>query len=466
MKYFILCITCLIVTYSHAQQIEIESFASGFNNPVNIKHAGDTNLYVVERAGIIKIINQNGTTFPNDFLNITAIVNSNNPEQGLLGLAFHPDYALNGYFYVNYINSAGNTVISRFSTTTPLSANLQSELILLTIQQPYANHNGGDLAFGPNGYLYISVGDGGSGGDPQHNAQNLETHLGKLLRIDVDTPNATQNYSIPTTNPFPNTEHPNALPEIWAYGLRNPWKFSFDHTTNDLWIADVGQSSREEINKVSATAAGINYGWKCYEGNSTYSNLQCPNENTFTFPVAEYEYGGNPYRCSITGGYRYRGNAFTNYEGLYFFADYCSNEIGVLTKTENTWSLSFVERFQGNGWSCFGEDSNGELYIGGLASGVIYKIVDPSLYTDDFTATEIKMYPNPAKTHITFNFTSNYSEINSVEIFNIHGKLIKSITNFETQFTTINTKAFSNGIHLVYINNKNGIKTIKKLIIG
>lgn len=466
MKHFLVFIVCLFFTLSNAQSIDLEIFATGFDNPVNIKHADNSNLYVVERAGVIKKVLANGDVASSPLLNISQNVNSNTQEQGLLGLAFHPQYTENGFFYVNYINDDGNTVISRFTKASEISANPLSELILLTVTQPYANHNGGDLAFGPNGYLHIALGDGGSGGDPDNNAQDLTTHLGKLLRIDIDNTSNGKNYAIPETNPFPTTQIPNALPEIWAYGLRNPWKFSFDFTTNELWIADVGQSSKEEINKVSANTAGINYGWRCYEGSSIYNTLQCPEQNSITFPIGEYNYGGNPYRCSITGGYRYRGTSFSDFTGLYFFADYCSNEIGVLSETDNTWSLSFVERLVGNGWSCFGEDSSGELYVGGLSSGIIYKLQSPNLQTNDNFISEIKMYPNPTTHQFTLEFSANYTEINSVEIFNIHGKLIKSITNFESQLKVVNTKTFSSGMYLISIENKSGNKTIKKLIIG
>ncbi|MGR7811765.1 PQQ-dependent sugar dehydrogenase [Lacinutrix undariae] len=466
MKHFLVFIVCLFFTFSNAQSIDLEIFATGFSNPVNIKHADDSNLYVVERAGVIKKVLANGEVASSPLLNISQNVNSNTQEQGLLGLAFHPQYIENGFFYVNYINDDGNTVISRFTKASEISANPLTELILLTVTQPYANHNGGDLAFGPNGYLHIAIGDGGSGGDPDNNAQDLTTHLGKLLRIDIDNTSHGKNYAIPETNPFPSTQNPNALPEIWAYGLRNPWKFSFDFTTNELWIADVGQSSKEEINKVSTNTAGINYGWRCYEGSSSYNALQCPEQNSITFPIGEYNYGGNPYRCSITGGYRYRGTSFSDFIGLYFFADYCSNEIGVLSETDNTWSLNFVKRQVGNGWSCFGEDSSGELYIGGLASGIIYKLQSPSLQTNDNFISKIKMYPNPTTDQFTLEFSANYTEINSVEIFNIHGKLIKSITNFESQLKVVNTKTFSSGMYLISIKNKSGNKTIKKLIIG
>lgn len=260
----ILCTMCVILSF--AQDLELDLFASGFNRPVNIKHAGDDRLFVVEQDGFIKIVNSDGSVEPTNFLDIDDRVRSIGNEQGLLGLAFHPDFASNGYFFVNYTDNSGDTVISRFSRigVNPTIADPNSELIILTYTQPYSNHNGGELQFGPDGYLYISSGDGGSGGDPQNNAQNLNSLLGKLLRIDVNNSTASNPYEIPADNPFIGDAA--ARDEIWAYGLRNPWKFSFDALTDDLWIADVGQNAREEINLVPSTDAGLNYGWRCYEG--------------------------------------------------------------------------------------------------------------------------------------------------------------------------------------------------------
>ena len=317
MKRLLLFVTCFAFTSIYAQNINLELYGSGFLNPVNVKHAGDDRLFVVERAGYIKILNNDGTINTLDFLDIDARVSDNGNEQGLLAMAFHPNYISNGFFYVNYINNSGDTVISRFTRSSPGLADPNSEVILLTIDQPFINHNGGDMHFGPNdGYLYFSIGDGGSGGDPGNRAQNLNLLLGKVLRIDVDG-TSNGNYGIPASNPF--VGNPSALDEIWAYGLRNPWKFSFDRSNGDMWIADVGQTSREEINRVPASSTGgENYGWKCFEGNTVFSTMTECNTITHQPPVAEYVYGGNPFRCAITGGYRYRGTIQTGLQDLYF----------------------------------------------------------------------------------------------------------------------------------------------------
>jgi Glucose / Sorbosone dehydrogenase/Secretion system C-terminal sorting domain/Putative metal-binding motif len=375
----------LYTIVAKAQTIDIVSFGIGFNKPVSIKNAGDGRLFVVEQDGTIQILKVDGTTNATPFLNIDSSVidiSSFGDERGLLGLAFHPNYSSNGFFFVNYIDNNGNTVVSRFSVSAsdPNIADPNSELILLNITQPFTNHNGGDMAFGPDGFLYISSGDGGSGGDPGNRAQDLSALLGKMLRIDVNNTSNGSNYGIPLDNPFFNDGDATTLDEIWAYGLRNAWKFSFDRQTGDLWNADVGQALFEEINMVSSTASGINYGWRCYEGNTVFNDTGCPDTNTLTFPIVEYSHtnSGN-FKCSITGGYRYRGTAYSNFSGLYFFADFCSNEIGFLTENGANWDMSFSDVFDGNNWVAFGEDINGELYIAGITSGIIYKIVDADI---------------------------------------------------------------------------------------
>ncbi|MCK0109159.1 PQQ-dependent sugar dehydrogenase [Flavobacteriaceae bacterium S0825] len=379
---FILSFCLFFFTYSFSQTIDIQSFATGLDMPVNIKNAGDDRLFVVEQRGYIRIVNTNGSVNATPFLDINNLVidiSGGGDERGLLGLAFHPNYSNNGFFYVNYINNNGDTVVSRFevSISDANIANSSSELPLLNIAQPYSNHNGGDMAFGPDGYLYIASGDGGAGGDPENRAQNLSTLLGKMIRIDVNNTANGNNYAIPSDNPFYNDGDVNTLDEIWAYGLRNPWKFSFDSQTGDIWIADVGQGEYEEINMAAPTAAGLNYGWRCYEGNNTFNDTGCPDASTLTFPVGEYSHSnsGN-FKCSITGGYRYRGSQFPNFSGLYFFADYCSDEIGFLQNSGSSWNMSFSDQFNGNRWVAFGEDINGELYIAGLNSGTIYRIID------------------------------------------------------------------------------------------
>ena len=449
-----------------AQDIELEAFASGFSSPVNIKHAGDNRLFVVEQSGYIKIVNSDGSVNATSFLDINSIVVNGGGESGLLGLAFHPNYAANGYFYVNYINNSGDTVISRFTrnASNPELADTTSELILLTIDQPFGNHNGGDMAFGPDGYLYIATGDGGSGGDPGDRAQNINLLLGKLLRIDVDNTSNGNNYAIPAGNPF--VGNTNAMEEIWAVGLRNPWKFSFDKQTNELWIADVGQENFEEINMVGPNESGINYGWRCYEGNTAYNLTgNCPDQSLLTFPVAVYSHTGNgAFKCSITGGYRYRGITEPNLTGLYFFADYCSNEIGILSQSGSSWTMTFTAPFNGNNWSAFGEDVNGELYICGLNSGTVYRIKESNLGVEDNDLFGVKIYPNPTNNEFVIDTRDSLILLKEINIFNIHGQLITSISTFENQLTTISTKTLTKGIYLIEVINTEGNKKTKKLI--
>ena len=456
-----------LTAYVFAQpQIEIESFASGLDKPVSIKHAGDDRLFVVEQDGFIQIINADGSQNNTPFLNIdNRVIEIFNigEERGLLGLAFHPNYLSNGYFYVNYSNNSGDNVVSRFSVSNTNAdlADPNSELILLTIDQPFGNHNGGDMAFGSDGYLYISSGDGGSSGDPGDRAQSLNTLLGKILRIDVDNTSNGNNYAIPSGNPFIGTT--GALDEIWAYGLRNAWKFSFDRQTNDLWIADVGQGSFEEINTSAITEAGLNYGWRCYEGNATFNTTGCPNINTLTFPVAEYGHSGTS-RCSITGGYRYRGAAYPGFSGSYFFADYCSNEIGILTPNGPNWVMDFSTPFNGNNWSAFGEDVAGELYIAGISSGTIYKIKDANLSTETNFEQSIAIYPNPVEDKLMIKNNASSSGMVTVSIFDLSGNQLKEGSYFLDKPASISIENFSVGLYIVQIRDESGHQINKKLI--
>jgi len=333
MKYLLLlCFVtlCLFVDAQQQAQIDLELYAMGFEEPVDIANAGDRRLFVVEKDGIIKIIDADTGVLDTPFLDIDNQVNSSARERGLLGLVFHPDYENNGYFYVNYIATNGSTRISRFSVSmNPDIADAASELIILTVQQPHHNHNGGDLNFGADGYLYIGLGDGGFGGDPDNRAQNPQTLLGKMLRIDVDNPTSSANYGIPSDNPFVGDS--TTLDEIWAMGLRNPWRFSFDRMTGDMWIADVGQDVWEEIDFQSDTSAGgENYGWRCYEGFEPFELGDCPADSTFTLPIHTYQNNFST-GCSVTGGFVYRGTAEPDLFGRYLYADYCSGRFWTLT---------------------------------------------------------------------------------------------------------------------------------------
>lgn len=454
---FIYSIFCSILTLSaFSQTISLETVASGFNQPLNIQNAGDDRLFIVEKGGRIKILNADGSVNPENFLDISGQI-STDSERGLLGLTFHPDYANNGFFYVYYSKVNGDSQISRFSVDigNPDLADPTSELLLLDIMQPYSNHNGGCIAFGPDGYLYIASGDGGSGGDPQDRAQNTTLLLGKLLRIDVDNSGGGQNYGIPGDNPFAGSS--TDAEEIWAYGLRNPWKFSFDSTTGDLWIADVGQNAIEEINKVSSTEAGLNYGWRCYEGSQIFNNTDCPDPSELTFPIAEYPH---PIGYSITGGYVYRGATYSNMQGFYFFADFSSGIIGTV---DNGGNLTNLGNF-GQNWASFGEDNLGELYIAGF-NGVIYKIVGEILSNNHFNHPIIGLYPNPAKNSVTIK--SNSYPIQRVDLFNLNGALLsRNLFRDGDEHVSIETQSLAKGVYLLNILTSEGTLTTKKLIVN
>jgi len=331
----------------------------------SLTHAGDERLFVTEQRGRILII-QDGQVLEPPFLDLRELVDDSGNEEGLLSMAFDPQDP--GVFYVNYTSPAEDTRIARYRTdpTDPNRADPTSAEIVLTVKQPYSNHNGGQLQFGQDGYLYIGMGDGGSGGDPQGHGQNLGTLLGALLRIDV---RGGAGYSAPADNPFIDT--PNALPEIWAYGLRNPWRFSFDRQTGDLYIADVGQNAYEEINFQPADSpGGENYGWNLYEGLHPYRNGAA--SDGLTMPIHDYERGDG---CSVTGGYVYRGAALPELNGQYFYGDYCSGNIWSLAQQpDGSWAHTLFMRTPFN-IASFGEDVNGELYVLTFQQAGVWQLV-------------------------------------------------------------------------------------------
>ncbi|HWV22841.1 MAG TPA: PQQ-dependent sugar dehydrogenase [Thermomicrobiales bacterium] len=356
----------------------LELVADGFAQPLFVTDAGDDSgrLFVVEKGGTIRIIDGDSAV-ETPFLDLTDRVLSDGYEQGLLGLAFAPDYASSGFFYVDYIDLNGNTVVSRFAVSDdPNLADVASEQVVLTQEQPYSNHNGGMLAFGPDNYLYIGFGDGGSGGDPQGNAQRLDTWLGKILRIGVDPAYVPEGatYGIPEDNPFANEY--GALPEIWAYGLRNPWRFSFDVNTGDLWIGDVGQDWLEEVDFLPVgLEPGQNLGWNVTEGTNCYLEDGCDTSG-FLMPVLEYTHdeGG----CSITGGYVYRGEDVPGLDGVYLFGDYCSGLLWGGGQDANGDWVKSAPIESGFGISSFGEDSAGNVYVTDLNGGGVY-VIAPAL---------------------------------------------------------------------------------------
>lgn len=346
--------------------------ATSFEAPTTIATApdkADERLFIAERIGTIKTINKNGGGDGTTFLDIRTKVKDNGSEMGLLGLAFHPKFAENGYFFVNYTDKQDNTIIARFQVEANGQVDPATEKVLIKLKQPYENHNGGALAFGPDGFLYAALGDGGSGGDPQNNSQNKNTLLGKILRLDVDSGDP---YAIPASNPFVNES--GAKPEIWAYGLRNPWRISFDRQTGDLYIADVGQNKIEEVDvQKAASKGGENYGWRCYEGTQAFNSTGNCAVDISTFVMPQLEYAHDEGRCSIAGGYLYRGQQMSSLIGTYIYGDTCSGEIFSAKQTGDTWSQTLLLKTPYY-ISTFGEDQNGELYIADLQSGSIYKL--------------------------------------------------------------------------------------------
>lgn len=391
MKLIILILACSLVAISSISQpqVSFELAYSNFSLPVDIATPNDDTdrLFIVEKNGLIYII-EDGVRQNDPFLDIISR-SSSNGERGLLGLAFHPDFGSNGHFFINYTNNSGNTVISRWNTMAdnPNIADINSEKILITIAQPASNHNAGDLNFSPiDGFLYIPMGDGGSGGDPWCNSQDSTEMLGKILRIDVNqNVNSSPYYGIPADNPFIN--NPIVPDEIWAFGLRNPWRSSFDRKTGDLWIADVGQKQREEVNLIPANVpGGLNFGWNrmegkiCYDINPDDIIVPCPNtipicnDDAYTEPIFDYLRSGTTGGFSITGGFVYRGCDYPGLYGYYLATDFIS---------ANSWYIDqsgSATLFTGapEEVSTYGEDKNGELYVASL-DGNLYRVVDSSV---------------------------------------------------------------------------------------
>ncbi len=330
--------------------------ASGFAKPLGMTSFFDGNLliYILEQDGLIQVI-ENGKVLSEPFLDIKNKITTRGSEQGLLGMALDPDYAANGIFYLNYSGQGGDTVIARYTTSEDKrKAYPESEQVILTYDQPYSNHNGGNLVFGPDGFLYIGLGDGGSGGDPENRAQNPDTLLGKMLRIAVQDQEV---YAIPSDNPY---QAGDGRAEIWAIGLRNPWRYSFDRLTGDLWIADVGQGEWEEINFTSANFdAGLNFGWNFREGTHPF-NGEPENPADLIDPIFEYDHSLG---CSVTGGYVYRGEELPEWYGIYIFGDFCTGKIwGILPSGDGEWTVNPLFE-SGVNISSFGEDVFGELYM-------------------------------------------------------------------------------------------------------
>jgi glucose/arabinose dehydrogenase len=333
----------------------------GLSSPIDIQNAGDDRLFVIEQAGLIRIVRA-GELLPEPFLDIRDRVVADASERGLLGLAFHPDYANTGLFFVNYTGAGGTTFIARFSVSAdPDRADPSSETDLLQVAQPYPNHNGGGLAFGPDGYLYVGLGDGGSAGDPRGNGQRVDTLLGKLLRLDVDS---AEPYAIPPDNPFVNG---GGLPEIWAFGLRNPWRFAFDPATGQLFIGDVGQANWEEVDwQLPGSPGPANFGWNLREGLHDYQGGAAPN---LIDPIAEYSHAEG---CAITGGVVVRDPSLPEWAGVYLYGDYCSGRMWGLLQSGGGWQ---ADRLFDTPFSItsFGVDHQGSVYLSDYA-GALYRL--------------------------------------------------------------------------------------------
>ncbi len=472
MKKILLLSLILFTLVGFSQTIAIQSFATGFSSPVTISHPNnDSRLFVVQQRGLIRILNSNGTINATPFIDLTATVSSSGSERGLLGLAFHPNYATNGLFFVNYTRASdGFTVIAKYSVSANPEIANTTGTILMVINQPASNHNGGCIQFGPDGYLYIGMGDGGGAGDTSGYAQNLDLaftpvvgnpsriYLGKMLRIDVDTNAPGLNYGFPPTNPF--ITQPGKQ-EIWARGLRNPWKFTFNRLNGDMWIGDVGQNAVEEINRITNPLpnTGLNFGWRCYEGTAAYNTSGCEAIGTMTMPLTQYTHtatGG----CSITGGYFYTGSLYPNFQNKYFFADYCINRIGY---SNTAGAITYSANFSGtNNFTTFGEDINGELYIAN--SSTVFKIVDTTAGTSEFELNGFSLYPNPTKD--TFFIKSKTDVLaTNLELFDTTGKLLLSKKLEATPENSISVANFAKGIYLVTVETTNGNRYNTKLVV-
>jgi len=431
-----LLITLLLFTsLTFAQLRYVEAFPNlEFAAPVDIQHAGDNSnrLFVLEQEGRIRVFQNDSLLNSTEvFLDIRDQVLYGG-EQGLLGLAFHPNYSENGYFYLDYTRSnPRRTVISRFkvSANNPNQADQNSELVLLEVEQPYSNHNGGQIVFGPDGYLYISLGDGGSGGDPLNSGQDRKTLLGNILRIDVDNPDNGLNYGIPNDNPFVGNNE-GWREEIYAYGLRNVWRFSFDPITNKLWAADVGQNAYEEINIIES---GKNYGWRIMEGFHCYNPSTNCDQTGLELPVWEYAHNDPNGGQSITGGFVYRGSKANELFGGYVYGDFITGRIWVYFEGDNPTNMLIFNN-TGLAISTFGVDQNDELYFASFTNGRIYKFLgEPtSVQEEGKLNIDYKLnqnYPNPFNPDTMISFYLSNPEKVKIEIFNNLGEKVEEVFN-------------------------------------
>jgi glucose/arabinose dehydrogenase len=478
MRQFISLIIFILLTATSEAQVELEDAfpnLSSFSRPVDFQNAGDQSnrVFVVEQQGVIYVFeNDPEVSERSVFLDIDPRVDDGGNEEGLLGLAFHPDYKSNGYFYVNYTAQNPNrTKISRFSVSEGDSnlADPDSEFLILEYLQPYSNHNGGQIAFGPDRMLYIATGDGGSGGDPQNNAQNLTNLLGKILRIDINDTTQSTHYTIPDTNPFITDS---TRGEIYAYGLRNPWRFSFDAINGDLWTGDVGQNKYEEVDII---VNGGNYGWRIMEGTHCYNSDSC--NETGIFPVLEYPHTNQ--NLSITGGYVYRGTSLPVLYGKYIYADYQSGRIWSFDASGlDTMAHQELQDTEHN-ISSFGVDEQNELYIcthSNQSSTRIYKLkITPVSHLEQerrIFPQDLQLfqnYPNPFNPATAIGYQlSAVSEV-ELSIFNIIGAKVAILVSaiqqpgrYEVQWEA---SGFPSGVYYYRLRTKRGFDQTRKLVL-
>jgi len=429
---FFFCLACFTAK-AQLPQINLVEFSTGYDLPLDLTNCGDDRIFVGEEGGKIWICKANGVK-SKVYLDISKKVYNQPNFKGFMGFTFHPDYLNNGYLYVYYINKQKNSVVSRFSVsaTNPNKALTSSEKIILTVKQIYGgNHYGGCLKFGPDGYLYIGMGDGDTETDPNNTGQKTNTLLGKMLRIDVD--NGTT-YSIPADNPFVSSV--GYKKEIWALGIRNLFRYSFDRITGDLWLPDVGEDSLEEINfQPSGDPGGENYGWRCYEGSAPFNTTGCGNVSNYTFPIAEYSH--NDGDCAVIGGYVYRGSTHPNMYGKYFCVDYCTGKFRMISY-DGSWHNDLLNQFSTNTYVSFGEDMNGELYVVSQDEGKLFMLIDTgSAFLRDYKnssvpESQLSIYPNPAHGDFVISYFASQQEEIKVNIYDFTGKLMVTYNQVAT----------------------------------